>query len=135
LGIAFDHLIVVRPGNERDAYWATDAALRCPAVGVVIASLRALNDTLARRLQLAVESSGGLGLLLRPVSRPTHRFAAVQMRVEGVPPLLENPDARRCRISLLTVREGMPVEPFVVDLNHETGHGHPYTLPGYAATG
>jgi len=133
LGLPVDRLVVVRPGNERDAYWAMDQSLRCAAVAVVVGSLGGLNDSLARRLQLAAETCGGLGILLRPVARPTHRFAAVRMRIEGAPPPLEQPDARRCRITLLAVREGTPVEPFVVDLNHETGAGDPSALPGDAA--
>ena len=132
-GIPCDRLVVIRPRNEREAYEAADEALRCSAVAAVIVSLRGLNDRLARRLQLAAESSGGLGVLLRPVRRPTHRFAAVQMRLEGVPPSGDRPHARLCRITLLTVREGTPAEPFLVDLDHETGAGVVSALPGHAA--
>jgi len=129
-GIEFDRLIVLRPGNERDAFWAVDQSLRCPAVAVVIAPLTRLDDLLSRRLQLAAESSGCMGLILRSVRRRTKGFAAVQMLLESVDHrAAEKPAARPCRITLLSVREGMPTEPLLVDLHHETGIGSIHSLP------
>ncbi len=129
-GIEFDRLIVLRPGNERDAFWAVDQSLRCPAVAVVIAPLTRLDDLLSRRLQLAAESSGCMGLILRSVRRRTKSFAAVQMLLESVDYReAEKPAARPCRITLLSVREGMPTEPLLVDLHHETGIGSIHSLP------
>ena len=130
-GVDFDRLIVLRPGNERDAFWAVDQSLRCPAVAVVIAPLTRLDDLLSRRLQLAAESSGCLGLILRSVRRRTKSFAAVQMLLESVDRrAAEKSAARPCRITLLSVREGMPTEPLLVDLHHETGIGSIHSLPG-----
>jgi len=129
-GIEFDRLIVLRPGNERDAFWAVDQSLRCPAVAVVIAPLTGLHDRLSRRLQLAAESSGCMGLILRSVRRRTKSFAAVQMLLESVDHrAAEKPAARPCRITLLSVREGMPTEPLLVDLHHETGTSTLSPLP------
>ncbi len=129
-GIGLDRVVVIRPRNEKDAFWAVDQSLRCPAAGMVFASLGTLNDRLARRLQLAAESTGGFAVILRPVRQPTHRFAAVQMRVESVPPLsAEDCLIRRCRLTLLTVREGSPVEPFLVDLDDETDAGSLSAVP------
>jgi len=152
-GICLDRLIVVRTTSERDAFWAVDQSLRSPAVAAVIAPLPTLDERLSRRLQLAAESSGCLGLILRPARRRVKSFAAVRILVEGVSErsmldllagargwdaaygggerTLDTRDAistamRRsagyfCRITLLTVREGMPVGPLFVDLHHETG--------------
>jgi len=117
-GIGYDRLIVLRTHSEQDAFWAMDQSLRCGAVAAVIAPLGMLNDRLARRLQLAAESSGCVGLILRTGNRPTHRFAAVRMRIEAI----SNRQSLH-RITLLTVREGSPAEPFLVDLEHETGPG------------
>ena len=139
-GVPCDHLIVLRARNEQEAFWAADQALRCSAVGAVIAPLGTLNDRLARRLQLAAESSGCVGLILRAANKPTHRFAAVRMRIEALPianfqlPIEKWGHSNNwqsaignrqfpCRLTLLTVREGSPAEPFLVDLNHETGLG------------
>ena len=129
-GIEFDRLIVLRPGNERDAFWAVDQSLRCPAVAVVIAPLTRLDDLLSRRLQLAAESSGCMGLILRSARRRTKSFAAIQMLLESVDHrAAEKPAARPCRITLLSVREGMPTEPLLVDLHHETGTSTLSPLP------
>ena len=71
-GIEPARLIVVHPGNKADHTWALDQALRCPAVAAVIAWPETLDGKLDghtfRRLQLAVEQGGGLGLLIRPAS-------------------------------------------------------------------
>ncbi|MFH1109215.1 MAG: hypothetical protein V1790_08485 [Planctomycetota bacterium] len=129
-GVDFDRLIVLRPGNERDAFWAVDQSLRCPAVAVVIAPLTRLDDLLSRRLQLAAESSGCMGLILRSVRQRTKSFAAVQMLLESVDHrAAEKPAAHPCRITLLSVREGMPTEPLLVDLHHETGTSTLSPLP------
>jgi len=135
-GIALDRLIVIRPTNEKEAFWATEQVLRCSGVAAVIASPAQLEEHLSRRLQLAAENSGCIGLLLRSTSRRTKSFAAIQMLVESVGaeesntsiqtvypasiPLAAD-DVRPCRITLLKVREGMPTEPLLVDLHHETG--------------
>jgi protein ImuA len=61
-------LIVVHPTNERDEQWALDQALRCEHVAAVLAWPRRFDDRAFRRLQLAAETSGAMGLLLRPSS-------------------------------------------------------------------
>ena len=38
-------------------------------------------------------------------------------------------DVYYCRIELLTVREGTPVEPILVDLHHETGDVSLHAVP------
>jgi protein ImuA len=73
-------LVVVRvpPGSDftRTALWAMEEALRAPAVGIVCAEIEDMDLTASRRLQLAAEAGGGLGLLLRPVSRLSRRPGA-----------------------------------------------------------
>ncbi|MCH8242002.1 MAG: hypothetical protein IH897_05255 [Planctomycetes bacterium] len=83
-GIELDRLIVVRVRRRKEAFWVVDQALRCRAVAVVIAALPQLDDRQSRRLQLAAESTGGIGLILRSARRRMKSFAAVRMRVEGV---------------------------------------------------
>jgi len=82
LGIPLDRLIILRVPRPKDVLWAAQQSLRCPAVGTVIAPLTDVDERESRRLQLAAESSGCLGLLLRPAHRRFKSFAAVQMLVE-----------------------------------------------------
>lgn len=83
-GITLRCLVVVRSRNEADAVWATVQSLACPAVASVIAPLRLSDEHLSRRLQLAAERSGGIGLILTTARRPPKSFAAVRMRIDGV---------------------------------------------------
>jgi len=61
-------MILVRPTNEQDEQWALDQVLRCRHVAAVLAWPRRIESRTFRRLQLAAESSGGLGLLVRPLA-------------------------------------------------------------------
>lgn len=66
LGVDLKRLIVVRPTSREDGWWSLDQALRCSAVGSVWSHLPdEMDDRLARRLQLAAETGGTLGMLLR----------------------------------------------------------------------
>jgi len=82
-GIALDRLLVLRVRHEKDALWAAEQSLRCAAVAAVVAPLERIDDRDSRRLQLAAETSGCVGIVLRPMHRRTKSFAAVQMWVEG----------------------------------------------------
>ena len=74
LGIPADSMIVVRKrrGHTRgDLVWAIDQALRSGAVAAVYAEIGDwLDPADARRLQLAAESGGAVGLLVRPADSP-----------------------------------------------------------------
>ena len=66
LGVDLKRLIVIRPTSREDGWWSLDQALRCSAVGSVWSNLPdEMDDRLARRLQLAAEMGGTLGMLLR----------------------------------------------------------------------
>jgi protein ImuA len=65
-GLDLKHLIVVRAANRADELWALDQSLRCRAVAAAWAPLDHLDPRWFRRLQLAAEETGTLGLLLRP---------------------------------------------------------------------
>lgn len=60
--------IVVHPRSEADERWALDQALRCEHAAAVLAWPRRLDGRTFRRLQLAAEASGSVGLLVRPAS-------------------------------------------------------------------
>ena len=83
LGADLKRLVVVRPTSREDGWWSLDQALRCTAVGSVWSELPdEMDDRLARRLQLAAETGGTLGMLIRH-SRTRNRpsWADVQWQV------------------------------------------------------
>ena len=65
-GLLPAHLVLVRAARQQDALWAMEETLRCPAVGAALLACGEIDLTAARRLQLAAEAGGVLGLLLRP---------------------------------------------------------------------
>lgn len=66
--------------------WAAEEALRCPALAAVIFLGAAPGLVAARRLQLAAEAGGTLGLLLRPdAAAPPPSPAHTRWRVAALP--------------------------------------------------
>ena len=121
LGIPTDQLIVVSARDLADNTWALDQALRCPAVAAVVAWPEKLDGHTFRRLQLAAEEGGGLGVLIRP-ERVRHEpsWAAVRLLVE--PLSSAAPDApRRLKVDVLRSPEhaaGGSVEVEIDDQTH-----------------
>ncbi len=120
-------LIIVRIPSDSDftrtALWAMEEALRAPAIGLVCAEIEEIDLTSSRRLQLAAETGGGLGLLLRPAPRnsldenalpPTAsvsrwRISALPGAPADAPWLPERlPGQPRWKAELLRVRGGRP---------------------------
>lgn len=92
LGIPADRLILLKPGDAKQTLWALAECLRCKGVSVTIARLRRpLGSIDARRLQLAAEAGGGIGVLLRSVrsaqsvASAGHYAAATRWLVEPAP--------------------------------------------------
>ncbi len=106
-------LVLVRAERWGDALWAMEEALRCPAVtGVVLAGNGRLDLTATRRLQLAAETGGALGLLLRPgAAGPT--AARTSWRVGPIGAGACRVDTRWRRL-LLRARGGRPGGPWAV---------------------
>ena len=67
-GLVLDRLLLVRAHDTHTVLWAAEQALRCPAIGAVLAWPAALDDRRVRRLQLAAETGGSCGLLYRPAA-------------------------------------------------------------------
>src|SRR4051812_21982464 len=81
-GIDLAAMLVVRTTNEADALWAFDQALRCPGVGAVWAVWDWLDVRDFRRLQLAAEAGGTIGVLIRPArSRGQPTWADVRFEI------------------------------------------------------
>lgn len=114
LGVPLGRLLIVRASQVGEALWAAEQALRCRAVAAVVLPLRSVEAHASRRLQLAAETGGSLGLLLRNDERGGHTFAASRLRCE---PVAGRTAGRRLRITVLKLREGRPSAPFVVELS------------------
>lgn len=69
-------LFIAAPGAA-ERQWATELALRCPALAAVVADASGLDPVASRRLQLAAEAGDALGLLARPVSEARELSAAM----------------------------------------------------------
>jgi protein ImuA len=89
LGLPMERLILVRVPRPIDALWAFEEALKSPGVVIVIAELPQGGDaadfTVTRRLTLAAQAGGGLGLLLRHRPLPIATAATTRWQVAAAP--------------------------------------------------
>jgi len=100
-GIELERLLVVRPATATEALWAAEQLLSSGVCAAVLLWLKGTDDRWLRRLKLAAEAGGALGVLFRP---ERHRFepSPAPLRVllrRGV----EEP-----HLELLKVRGGQP---------------------------
>ena len=115
-GLSPADLVLVRAPRPADGLWAMEEALRCPAVGGALLNLSELDLTAARRLQLAAEAGGALGLLLRPDTGEAGPSAALtRWRVGALPSVGGTSSAPghqlgdpRWQLDLLRCRGGTP---------------------------
>jgi protein ImuA len=111
-GLSPAQLVLVRAARAQDALWAMEETLRCPAVGAALLVAGAIDLTAARRLQLAAESGGVLGLLLRPDEDNAAPTAALtRWRVGAAPSDSTSPHAigdPAWSLDLLRCRGGRP---------------------------
>jgi protein ImuA len=85
-GMDVKRTIIVRAKKPSDALLALAQALRCSAIGAAIGAFDKLTDRDARRLQLAAEDGGTLGVLVRPASAlHAPSFAAVRLLLAPLP--------------------------------------------------
>jgi protein ImuA len=86
LGVPLDRLVVVRPRGVKETLWTIEQSLRSRGAMVVFANLGPLDGRVFRRLQLAAETGGGIGYLMRPVAcRGEPTWAESRLLVEGLP--------------------------------------------------
>lgn len=125
LGIALEQMIVVVAPGEADGAWALNQALRCPAVAAVLAWPERLDGRTFRRLQLAAEQGGGLGLLVRPEhARAEPSWADVRLLVEPLPSG-GKARRRRLRVCVLRCRGGTSGGSVELEIGDETRTVHP----------
>ena len=121
LGLALSETIVLRPRRETDSLWAIEQSLRCRGVGAVLARLNHLESREFRRLQLAAERGGTVGVFLRPARlRASPSWAQARFLVRPLPsqPPNSQPLGRRLQIESLHFDGRDVVE---LELNDATG--------------
>jgi protein ImuA len=143
-GVDLDRLIVIHPRTPSDAALAVDQSLRAPAVGSVLSWHDRLAAPAFRRLQLAAEIGGGLGLLLRPgAARRSPSFAALRLLVAPVADDFHQQGRaggrRRMRLDVLRCHGGREGKSLILEIDDATGDVRvpaglaPATLPASAA--
>ncbi|RIK75588.1 MAG: DNA lesion error-prone repair protein ImuA [Planctomycetota bacterium] len=113
-------LIVVHPASEQDEQWALDQALRCEHTAAVLAWPRRIEGRCFRRLQLAAEASGAVGLLVRPpTARREPSWAEVRLAVSP----RASPAGWQLCVRLLRCRGrfGKPQGDVIVEIDERTG--------------
>jgi hypothetical protein len=119
-GIDLAAMLVLRTANEADALWAFDQALRCPGVGAVWGAWERLDVRDFRRLQLAAEVGGAIGLLVRPVKmRGQPTWAEVRFEVSPRSKV-QSPKSLRRRSGKFSKHKSHDIRPWTLDLGLQT---------------
>ena len=100
-GIELTHLLIVRPASATEALWAAEQALGSGVCAAVLLWLKGTDDRWLRRLKLAAEAGGALGVLFRP---ERHRFESSPASLR----LLMTQGEHEARLDLLKVQGGRP---------------------------
>ena len=124
LGRLLDRSLWIDPPDASSRLWATDLALRCTGVAAVIADGSGLDMAGSRRLQLAAETGGTVGLIARqPRELKALSAAATRWVVSPVPAHSKRPrwtvDQVRCKGARVTREEPRR---FVVEWDHAQGN-------------
>jgi protein ImuA len=107
LGIDPRRLIVVRPENDADHAWALDQTLRWRGVAAVWCCPESADAHTQRRWQLAAETGGALGLLVRSeAARDEPSWAELRLAVAPLPAGGRLGSGRRWRVELVRARGG-----------------------------
>ena len=130
LGVELQRLILVYPQNAKDHEWALDQTLRCAGAAAVVSWVETIVEPRTfRRLQLAAEMGGSLGLLVRPYTACKEpSWADLRLQVQ---PLAGAASARRVRVELLRCRgagRGTAVELELCDETGKIDEAHPLPL-------
>ena len=118
LGVPLERSYMLRGRKVADQVWSVVECCRSEGVGAVVADLPRLSKVEARRLQLAAERGGGIGLLLRPFGS-AHYAAATRWVVR---PTRGSPESRQWEVELVHGHGGRIGERVVIEVCRETNH-------------
>jgi protein ImuA len=118
-GINLRHLILLRCAKRADQLWALAECLRCRGVGATIAFIPHLSQIEARRLQLAAEQGGGVGIFMRPYTpgKSVPYAAATRWLIEPAP---GSEDVQRWSVQLIHGHGGQIGKVLLLEVNRET---------------
>jgi hypothetical protein len=100
-GIELERLIIVRPSSATEALWAAEQALASGVCAAVFLWLKGTDERWLRRLKLAAEAGGALGVLFRP---ERHRFESSPASLR----LLLTRGDREPRLEIIKIQGGCP---------------------------
>jgi hypothetical protein len=84
-GLPLERVLIVHTRNPQESLWACEQALRCSAIGAVLSWPGHIIDRNLRRLQLAAECGGAIGILHRPIeARRESSPAALRLQLQSL---------------------------------------------------
>ncbi len=141
LSLDLNRVVLVRPERPQDVLWAVEQALRTRGVGVVVCEVDQLTPAAFRRLQLAAETGGTLGVLLRP-ERMRHQPTWAEFRFLVRPLAVGDTEEssgiakprRRLLVELLRAPGNFTAKAVIVELDDANGRLCMVTQLASAAT-
>jgi hypothetical protein len=116
-GMSLEQLYLLHPKTIADESWAVAECLRCRGVAAVVAAPGRLSRIGARRLQLAAECGGGVGILLRPAVGSGEYAAATRWLVTSV---RGERTLQRWKMQLIHGHGGRVGETVILEYSRET---------------
>jgi hypothetical protein len=108
-GLPLKRILIVQTRGSQESLWAAEQTLRCPAFGAVLVWPAEIADKNVRRLQLAAEAGGSLGILYRPTEAAReHSPAALRLRLHPTAGGLAV-DIHKCRGGRAGLRVQLPL--------------------------
>ena len=120
LGLPLERLLVLRPKAPGDALWAVAECLGCRGIAACVAAPPRLSRVQARRLQLAAERGGGLGILIRPAGALHAPYAAATRWMARPAP--GGRMVQRCGVELVHGHGGCLGKNILLEVCRETHH-------------
>ncbi len=118
-GINLRHLILLRCASHTDQLWALAECLRCRGISATVAPIARLTQIEARRLQLAAERGGGVGLFMRLYTpgKNAPYAAATRWLIQPAP---GGEDVQRWSVELVHGHGGQVGKVLQIEVNRET---------------
>lgn len=121
-GLEVERLLILRPRSPQEELWAIAECMRCRGVAATVARIGKLTPVQARRLQLAAEQGGGVGVLVRPDdARSSNYAAATRWRVTALPATsASHQTSQRWNVELVYGHGGRVGQRLVLEVDRET---------------